>query len=147
MLSDSLNSFSVYHVYKEIFPLSAVPTTNTLFVKIYAVQRRGSESEVLISDECDIFANLLFYGDHYPYPVVCMCNTCKCMLYVYGVVTLYVVCCIYILLVCPVVPGTVLSCPHLTSPAVSQSIVGGVARVRCSLWEGGIGMLPHTRLD
>ena len=39
-----------------------------------------------------IFANLLFYGDHYPYLVVCMCNTCKCMLYVYGVVRLlYVV--------------------------------------------------------
>ena len=77
MLSDALNSYSVYNVDKEIFPLSAVPTTNTLFFKTYAVQRRGSESEVLISDECDIFANLLFYGDHYPYPVVCMCNTCK----------------------------------------------------------------------
>ena len=58
MLSDSLNSYSVYNVDKEIFPLSAVPTTNTLFVKIYAVQRRGSDSEVLISDEFDIFANL-----------------------------------------------------------------------------------------
>ena len=49
------------------------------------------------------------------------------------------------------VPGvrSVLSCPHLTipSPAVSQSIVGGGSGVRCSLGEGGIGMMPHSRLD
>ena len=42
LISDSLNSFSVYNVDKDIFPLSAVHTTNT-----YAVQRRGSKSEVL----------------------------------------------------------------------------------------------------
>ena len=72
---------------------------------------------------------------------MCMCNC-----------VLYVVCCIYILLVWPVYPGSGPSSPVHTSPSPHRlsvsplSVVGPELGVVLS-WGGGIGMMPHSRLD
>ena len=63
----------------------------------------------------------------------------------------YVVCCIYILLVCPVYPEPGPSSPVHTSPSphrLSVSPLSVVGPELCVvLGEEGIGMMPHLRLD